>query len=154
MADPSIYDQLAKEALSELTVTQLNAGSSVTSVDQATIAYWKGPITLARILESSRTYAHGLPVPESGDVEVLSVDDASVGTIKPTGTEVWLVQGLSSDETVGFALFDGTNTVPLDSSTGYIPTSPLYLTPTLYLSVSNGSGSAASVKLAYHKVSL
>ena len=67
MADPSIYDQLAKEALSELTVTQLNAGSSVTAIDQATVNYWKGPITLARILESSRTYAHGHIIPRVGE---------------------------------------------------------------------------------------
>jgi len=56
MAEPSIYDQLAKESFSDLTITQLNAGTSVTAVDQATISYWKGPLTLSRVLEASRKH--------------------------------------------------------------------------------------------------
>ena len=110
---PSIYDQLAKESLSDLTVTQLNSGSSVTSVDQATINYWKGPITLARILESSRTYAHGLPIPESGTITLGTVTAGDNITIQPSGTEIWRMSAMtlssvSSASTVSIAFFDGT----------------------------------------------
>ena len=138
MVEPSIYDQLAKESLSDLTVTQLNSGSSVTAIDLSTINYWKGPITLARILQSSRTYAHGLPMPETSSIEALAVPNASLGTIKPTGTEIWLVQAIDSDIQVTFSLFDGSTTVALQStatSNPFVPTSPLYLTNNLYLQI-------------------
>jgi hypothetical protein len=155
MSEPSIYDQLAKEQVSELTITQLHSGTKVTAVDSATLDYWRGPITLHRVLSSSRTYANGLPIPEASAVATATVADASVETIKPTGTEIWQVQAIDSNVAVGYALFDGTTSVPLASgSDAYIPSSPLFLTPTLYLSISNGAGSEATVGLAYHKVSL
>jgi hypothetical protein len=154
MVEPSIYDQLAKESLSDLTITQLNSGASVTAVDAATLNYWRGPITLHRIAGSSRTYPHGLPIPEASAVESVTVADSAVGTIKPQGSEIWLIQALSSDAEVSLALFDGTSSVLLFAGTAFIPTQPVYLTPTLYLSIANGSGGSADVNLAYHKVSL
>ena len=175
MADPSIYDQLAKESLSELTVTQLNSGSSVTAVDRATINYWKGPITLARILQSSRTYAHGLPIPEAGGIETVSVSAGETGLLKPTGTEVWRIQGIVGTGVGGTATaslfwFDGTSAVTIDSGQSFTtsgnnfayPSSPpitgsqpLLLTNSLYLSFAEtGAVNDVVFTVAYHKVSL
>ena len=154
MADPSIYDQLAKESLSDLTVTQLNAGSSVTAVDQATINYWKGPITLARILESSRTYAGGLPIPEASGISSNTIADSANATVKPTGTEIWRIQSINSTADVTVTLFDGTTNALLMTGTSPQIFANLFLTSTLYLMIGNASGGEATCNISYHKVSL
>jgi len=172
MADPSIYDQLAKEALSDLTVTQLNSGSSVTAVDQATINYWKGPITLARILESSRTYAHGLPIPETGAVYVTGqISPSESTTIQPPGTELWQIAGImgvaaTGTATINISWTDGSNDVLMISSQNIATTgtmidinekvsAPFILSNSLYFDVEETSGNSALIlKVAYYKVSL
>ena len=172
MADPSIYDQLAKESLSDLTVTQLNAGSSVTSVDQATINYWKGPITLARILQSSRTYAGGtLPIPETGTIETLVVTAGGDTTIQPTGTELWRIKAIYAIATGGAATVmlsytDGLNTVPIKvgaSVTTYgtlfdlneLTSVPFTLSNSLYLVFTETGGvNVVTFAIVYFKVSL
>ena len=172
MADPSIYDQLAKESLSDLTVTQLNAGSSVTAVDQATINYWKGPITLARILESSRTYAGGtLPIPETGAIETVTITGGGDNTIRPTGTELWNIKAIFGIATGGAATVmmsytDGVNAVPIKvgaavatSGTAFdlneISSVPFTLSNSLYLQITEtGGANAVQFFVAYYKVSL
>jgi hypothetical protein len=114
MADASIYDQLAKESFSDLTITQLNTGTSVTAVDQASVNYWKGPLTLSRVLQASRTYAGGtLPIPESGSIVAAVIAAGDNVIIQPSGTEIWRMSGMSmissgSAATVALAFFDGT----------------------------------------------
>ena len=176
MADPSIYDQLAKESLSDLTVTQLNAGSSVTAVDQANIDFWRGPITLARILESSRTYAGGtLPIPEAGGIETVSVGAGETGVLRPTGTEVWMIQGILGTGVAGTGVgsifwFDGTNSVAIDVGQNFTTAGnnfdysatppitgaqPLTITNSLYLAFAETGGAYdITFTVAYHKVSL
>ena len=154
MAEPSIYDQLAKESLSDLTVTQLNAGSSVTAIDQATISYWKGPITLARILESSRTYSGGLPIPEASAVSKNTVADSSSATVKPEGTEIWRIQSINQTADMTVTLFDGSNNAIIMTGTTPQVFANLFLTNTLYLAITNGSGGEADCVISYHKVSL
>jgi hypothetical protein len=157
MADPSIYDQLAKESFSDLTITQLNAGTSVTAVDQATIEYWKGPITLARILESSRTYAGGtLPIPETGHIQTEDVAASNFVAFQPSGTEVWQVLGINIE------LTDGANVCLIHSGTTSTTASnfnpfeaPFTISNTLYLAATNTHVSDdANVAIAYSKVSL
>ena len=171
MADPSIYDQLAKESLSDLTVTQLDAGSSVTAIDQATVNYWKGPITLARILESSRTYAGGtLPIPETGAILSTPVNAGDSVIIQPPGTEIWSIKGAWAISTGGDAdmllgLTDGSMTIPIDTDTITItgtqlywpttPGSPPLISNSLYLSLTEtGSLNPFTLSIAYFKVSL
>lgn len=154
MASPDIYDQLAKEPLSDLTVTQLNSGSKVTSIDSATIEYWRGPITLARIMQSSRTYSHGLPIPNESAITSLVLADGAAGFFQPSGSELWLVQALKSDETVSISLTDGSSFVLTNTGTAISPDHPTYLTNSLYYAIANGSGSEATILLAYHKVGL
>jgi hypothetical protein len=168
MADPSIYDQLAKESFSDLTITQLNAGTSVTAVDQATIEYWKGPITLARILESSRTYAGGtLPIPETGHIQTEDVAASNFVAFQPSGTEVWQVLGIqatasSGTPTINIELTDGANVCLIHSGTTSTTASnfnpfeaPFTISNTLYLAATNTHVSDdANVAIAYSKVSL
>ena len=172
MSEPSIYNQLAKESLSELTVTQLNSGSSVTAVDRATINYWKGPITLSRIVQSSRTYPWGLPIPEAGAVLVTDPCQPSESlTIQPSGTELWQIAGISgvaaaAPAVLDISWYDGSNNVLMVSQQTIQTTetmidinekvsAPFVLSNSLYLNVEETAGnSACLLKVAYHKVSL
>jgi hypothetical protein len=156
MVNPSIYDQLAKESFSALTITQLNAGTSVTAIDQATIDYWKGPLTLARVLEASRTYAGGtLPIPETGAIQSETIPDANQAVVQPQGTEIWEIQAIDSNEIVSYALFDGATGVSLGTTANpFLPSAPMYLTNSLYLVILNTSGSEATVGIAYYKMGL
>ena len=171
MADPSIYDQLAKESLSDLTVTQLNAGSSVTAVDQATIDYWRGPIVLARILQSSRTYAGGtLPIPETGAITQVAVTGGDTGLLRPTGTELWVIKSIFGVANVGAAtcnisLYDGTSAVPIRVGVSVATSGtiidlnetvswPLHLSNSLYLNFTETGGNDVTFFVAYFKVSL
>ena len=171
MADASIYDQLAKESFSDLTITQLNAGTSVTAVDQATINYWKGPLTLSRVLEASRTYAGGtLPIPESGAIYVIPVAAGDTLTIQPSGSEIWRIQAIWCVSTGGdadmlLALTDGSAQVPFDQATittagtflqwATTPGSPPEISNSLYLSVTEtGSSNPFTMHIAYFKMGL
>jgi len=175
MASPDIYDQLAKEPLSDLTVTQLNSGSKVTSIDSATIEYWRGPITLARILQSSRSYAHGLVIPEAGEIVVVPISAGEIGFIKPSGSEIWQVLGIVGTGVGGTATcnlfwFDGQSQVVIDSGQAFstggnqftysatVPVTsaqPMNLTNSLYLGIEEtGAAQDAIFTVAVQKVSL
>lgn len=175
MASPDIYDQLAKEPLSDLTVTQLNSGSKVTSIDSATIEYWRGPITLARILQSSRTYAWGMVIPESGGIETVAVAAGDVGLLRPEGSEIWqiqAIQGVGQGGTATGSLLwsNGSATVLIDSGQSFTTggnnfdysstppitgAQPLTITNSLFLLFQEtGTTNDVHFSIAYHKVSL
>lgn len=155
MSSPDIYQQLSGVTIENVKLSQLDFTKN-TYVDKESIEYWKGIITLSKILEASRTYAQGnLPIPEQSAVEVLTVEDSATGFIKPEGTEVWSVQGIDVDN-CAIALTDGTNFVNFASDSGYISRArnPIYLTNTLYFAFTNASGGQQTPSVAYHKVSL
>ena len=171
MGEPSIYNQLAKESLSELTVTQLNSGSSVTAVDRATINYWKGPITLSRILQSSRTYPWGLPIPETGSITSVNVAAGDSETLQPTGTEIWRIKAMygiatGGTATITMAYTDGTTLVPIKvgasvATSGTIfdlnelTSVPFTITNSLYLAfMETGTTNPVDFYIVYYKVSL
>jgi hypothetical protein len=171
MAEASIYDQLAKESFSDLTITQLNAGTSVTAVDQATINYWKGPLTLSRVLEASRTYAGGtLPIPETGDIVQVAIAGGADGTLQPSGTELWEIKAIYAVATGGSATcrlsyYDGSSPVPWNSGISVAINGtiidlnntgpPLILSNSLYLQFEEtGGANAVTFFIAYFKVSL
>jgi hypothetical protein len=147
--DVSIYDLLATNKLSQITLAQLLSSSENSFVQGQNIEFWKGPITLARILESTRTYAHGLAIPEQSSISTVTVEDSAVGVVAPTGTQIWLLQGIDLDNCVA-GLFDGTSFVTIDTSSplGW----PIYLTKTLYIAFSNTSGGQQTPSIAYHTV--
>jgi len=154
MAKPrSIYDQLTGVKIDDATITQLDFTKN-TFIDEKSIGWWKGPITISKVLEASRTYAHGLPIPNESGVATLVLADSASGFFQPPGSEIWVVQALKSDQTVSISLTDGASFVITHSGTAIEPTAPLYLTNSLYYAVANGSGAEATILLAYHKLSL
>jgi hypothetical protein len=154
MVEPSIYDKLAARQVSETTVSEFNTITKDTFIDKKNVEFWSGVITVARAMEESRTYSHGLPIPESGAMSTVSVDDGASEAIKPTGTEIWQVQGLNTDNCSPF-LTDGSAIFPIVlGGDGATLTGPLYLTATMWIGFSNASGSAQTPGVAYFKVGL
>ena len=153
----SIFDQLAKTKLSAAELSDLNTGSDMTYVDVLSVKYWQNIMTIWRAIESARTYpGGGMPIPETSTVETLTIADGAVGTMKPQNTEVWRIQAIKPSANVTMSLFDGTRYCQFTSASSdvFLPTEPLFLTPTLYLSAANASGGEATLNMAYHKVSL
>ena len=151
---PSIYNLLAKLSISETTITQLNSAVKETKIDPTNIDFWAGVITVGRAIDESRTYGHGLPIPETGAVQKVNVDDGGTGSITPSGdSEVWYVQSLQVDSCeAAFVDTDGNVSAITQASVNSL--APFYLTSKMTLSFSNGSGSAKAPSIAYFKVSL
>ena len=152
-----VYDKLAKESVSELTITHLDASTSSSAVDRTNIAYWGGPITLNRVIEASRTYPHGMAIPNESGIESLTIADAGAGSFKPIGSTVIDIVSIVSNEIVSVHLYDSTTSslvVTLQANTPHVFNPKLVITPSLYLLFSNGSGSEATVTIPYHKVGL
>lgn len=150
--DPTIYDLIASQQMSETSITQLNNATKNTFIENKNIEFWSGVITVARALEESRTYAHGLPIPEASACETVTVADTAAGSIKPTGTEIWQVVAIDTDNCSAF-LYDGTTVIALGSERQKNP-APFYITSTCYLLFNNASGGEQTPGIAYHKVSL
>lgn len=149
-----IYQLLTGVKLDDATVEQLDSAAGRTYVDKASREFWTGILTVSHTMKAARTYAHGLPIPELGEMKTVAVADAASGSIQPSGTEVWLVQNIDTDNCVAF-LTDGSGMMALtlggDNAT---VTGPLYLTNKLYIGFSNASGSAQTPGIAFQKVSL
>jgi len=167
MPERSIYEQLTGVKVDDTTLEQLDFTRN-SFIDTKSIEYWKGIITVSKILEASRTYPHGLIIPESGTIESKELA-AGGGTaeFRPTGTEIWQVIGLSiygaaGTPTIIVNLADGTGTCAMhsgDASTSpssFFPfEAPFTISNTLYLDLINTDGAnAATAALAYSKVSL
>lgn len=149
-----IYQLLTGIKIEDATITELDAATGRTYVDRESIEFWQGVMTLSHVMKAQRTYPHGLPIPEASAISTVAVDDAGSGTIQPSGTEVWQVQGINSDNCVPF-LTDGSSIFPVTmGGDGATVTGPLYLTSKVYIGFSNASGSAQTPGVAYHKVSL
>lgn len=154
---PTIFDLLAKEALSELTISQLNSAASVSNVDMETLEFWAGIEKCAQIVKESRTYGHGLPIPELSSIKSMAIDDGASDTLKPSAPGIYEVVGIQASTAVSIGVTDGsaiTYVHNLGSAGMYEPTHALYLTDTLYLIVANNSGGASNVTVAYHQVGL
>lgn len=153
MPEPSIFDYLAKKDISELTIAELNSATKSTNIDISNLEFWQGIITLNRVLQDSRTFPHGLPIPGTGDVHILTIADGSSSTLAPTGSEIWRVVNLDVDNcSVAFIDGDG-NLSPITASqdSKWVP---LEISANLYLAFSNASGSEQKPSIAYFKVAL
>ena len=151
---PTIYDLLAKLSVSETTITQLNAATKNTAIDPTNVDFWAGIITVSRALDESRTYGHGLPIPETGTVHIETIDDSGSATITPTGpSEVWYVQNLNLDSCeAALRDADGNISPIIVASTNSLL--PFYLSSTMSILFSNTSGSEQTPSISYFKVSL
>jgi len=156
MPEPSIYDLLTNTKLSSVTQANLDAAAKNTFIDRNNVNYWSGIITVARALQESRTFSHGLPIPESGVVHTETIADGANASVMPTGTEIWQVMGIEIDN-CSFTLVDAdgnTCDVTPQSSNRLEGLGPLYLSATMGFKIFNGSGSEQTPKIAYFKVSL
>lgn len=149
----TIYDLLTGVKIEDLKVTSLDDATGRTYVDTQTVEFWQGVMTLSHVLKGARTYPHGLPLPETGDVHIETVANGQSATVSPTGTEIWLVQNVDLDNcTIGF--IDSAGHVSPISQAQTNSLMPFYLTSTMMLAFINGSGSEQTPSLAYLKVSL
>ena len=150
-----IWNLLNKVKVSSVTQAQLNEMTSRVAVDKDAVEFWSGMITVARAIGESRTFAHGLPIYDTGAVLGNELADGANETFTPTGTEIWRVQAIDVNG-CSAALRDSNGNMCLIQDTS-LPNKngfPLYLSSSMSLFFLNGSGSPATPKFAYHKVSL
>ena len=148
--DPTIYELIASQKMSDTSISQLNNATKNTYIEGNNVEFWSGVITVARALKESREYGGGLPIPEASKIQTVTVGDSASGEIKPENTEVFLLQGIDLDNCVAF-LYDGSQVVPL---TAELRMAEIYLTPTLWIVFNNASGSEQTPGIAYHRVGL
>tara|TARA_R110002072_G_scaffold161109_3_gene312581 strand:+ start:298 stop:759 length:462 start_codon:yes stop_codon:yes gene_type:complete len=153
MGGPLIYDLLAQQEISELTIANLNKAAKNTAIASKNIDFWSGIITVARAMEESRTYAHGLVIPETGDVLGNEIDDGANETFIPTGTEVWAIQNLDLQGCTA-ALREVSSGQMSQLTDTTFKAGTIYLSASLALFFSNASGSPKTPTFAYYKVSL
>lgn len=152
---PDIYELLAAQQTASTTVTQLNSATKSTYIDKSNVEFWSGMITIARAIQESRTYAHGLPIPETASVSVITVADGAQEKFGDDlgDTEIVRVENLDLDGcAVGF--YDGSNLNPITPLTGNLCQCPLFVTKNAYLIFSNSTGSSQTPSVAYSKVLL
>ena len=149
----SIYELLTGVKIEDATVEQLDTATGRTFVDTQSREFWQGILTLNHVMKAARTYPHGLPIPESGDVHIETIANGASATVGPEKTEIWLVENIDLDScSVGF-IDDAGNISPITRD-AQAQWSRFYLTRTLKLAFSNGSGSEQTPSIAYLKVSL
>ena len=153
-----VYDLLATQAVSATTLAQLDSSIKNSIIDRTNTKFWNGPITIYRTIEASRTYPHGLPIPELSAVDSMSIEDGQDDTLKPDDPGLFQIVSIFSDKDVSLQLTGTGGTTLLGSlSAGgvFLPTGGrLIITPSLYLQVANASGQTATVTIAYHTVGL
>ena len=167
MAQPAtIYEQLTGVKISSATIDQLDFTKN-TFIDANSISWWKGPITISKVIEASRTYPHGLGIPESGTITTEALSASSAISFQPPGTEIWKVLGISiiadaGTPTINVFLDSGSATCIMhtgSSSTApgsFFPfEAPFTISNSLYLTLFNLDGSNdVTAALAYSKVGL
>jgi len=152
---PDVYDRLKTTKLDELTVSNLNDATKESFIESNNVQLWSQSITLDRALDAGRTFPHGLPIPELCGIESETVANGASTTIKPDGNEIWRILAISADAALSIALFDGaTGYCVISTDEGNVTYPDLYITPTLYISINNGTGDSATCNVAYCKVSL
>jgi hypothetical protein len=165
--DPTIYDYLTTKTVSAITQAQLNSGSKNTYAVENNIEFWKGPITLHRVLEASRTYPGAqMPIPELSAVANSPPFSESAHAFIPSGTEIWAVKAIQvvadgGTDTAVISLNDGSSTCMMyaaatsTSVQSFFPwESPLLITGSLYLEVENSGTNNFTCAIAYDKVGL
>ena len=155
---PSIYDLLAKKSLANIQTEDIHTATSRTFADVASIPFWQGVMMLSKAVETSRTFANGLPIHTTGKVVSAALADGANITHTPSGTEIWLLQVIDADQCT-VALRDSAGqmaalTVDASTSVTTALNSPVYLTSSMSLFITNSTGDSKTPAFAYHKVSL
>jgi len=152
LPEPSIYDYLAKLDVADLTIAQLNSATELTNLDPVNIEFWQGVITLNRVLSDSRTFPHGLVIPETGTVIAQEILDSANATYAPSGTEIWQVMNIDIKGCL-CALRDGDGNMSQITADTF-KAGTIYLTRTMSIFFNNATGGAVTPTVAYLKVAL
>jgi len=152
--EPSVYDYLKTTKIDDLRIAQLDSSAKNSFTNKSSIDLWSAVITLNRTLEASRTYAHGLSIPELSAVDSNVIAHEASALVQPSGTEVWRIQSITSSADMTVSLYDGTTYTTIQTGTTPIVYGNLFINNTLYISIANASGSPAMCNIAYHKVGL
>ena len=83
MSEIDIYNLLNKVEISAVKTTQLNDMTSRVAVDKDAVSFWSSMITVARAIGESRTFAHGLPIYETGTVIASELADGASAIYTP-----------------------------------------------------------------------
>ena len=152
--------------LNELTTAQLNSVLGVSSISPSTAEQLGEAALIADALDSSRTYAYGLPVPELGAVQPSPPFAESAHLVQPNGTELWAIMGIQivadgGTDTVVISLTDGSVSCVIHSGAtsttaqSFFPwESPLIISNALYLEIENSGVNNFTCAVAYHKVGM
>ena len=148
----SIYELLTGQTVSGVKVEDLSTATGRTYVDKTgSPEFWAQVLMVSKAMDVSRTYPHGIPIPESGNVATSTIADSASAAILPTGsTEVWREENIDADS-CSVAITDGSTVTTLDLDKN---APPFFITKTLYFLFSNGTGSEKTPGVAYTKVSL
>ena len=168
---PDAYDYLATSKVGDLTVAQLEQTLENSFLNKTNIEFWKGPITMHKLLEVSRTYpGAGMPIPEASAIVQSTVAAGETVTIRPTGTEIWDIKairgiGVGGTATTTVSYEDGTLTLNLRVASAITTagvlydlndfiSSPIRLTNSLWMSIEEtGSTNGMLILVAYNVVS-
>lgn len=167
--DADLYDYLATSKVSDVTIAQLEQALENSFINKTNIEFWKGPITVHRLLEVSRTYPWGLPVPEAGAVGTVLIDPIQSGVIQPPGTEIWDIkhirgQGAGATATAIISFSDGTTDAIIYEAASFptaganvdlnsLVSAPILLTNSLYLKFTEtGAAAGMALTVAYQVV--
>ena len=155
---PSIYDLLAKKSLANIQPEDIHTATARTFADVASIPFWQGVMMLSKAVETSRTFANGLPIHTTGTVVSAALADGANITHTPSGTEIWLLQAITESDCT-FALRDSNGNLQMllntssQSGSTALP-QPIYITSSMSLFIQNSSGDSKTPTFAYYKVSL
>jgi len=168
--EPDIYGYLATTQISGITTALLDDSTKNTYANKSSIQFWKGPISIWATVRATRTYPGGLPIPEESIVVEVDLDAAGTAFLRPLGTEIWQIVGISAitaggTATVSMAISGGGSTAAYSRVGVSVSTTPIpfgapgdngnyFITNGAFLMFLETGGTAATVTVAYHKVSL
>jgi len=151
--DPSVFNLLAQQQTKATTISNLNDAVKNTFVDTNNLQFWQGVIQVSQALKESRQYGGGLPIPETSKVHTETVGDGAAVLLQPSSPEVWQVVSIFAGNATA-SLTDGGSSAPIPADSNGNLYSPIYITPTMYLSFDNSSGGSVNIAVAYNKVGL
>jgi len=153
--------------LQDVTCEQLDAVLGPTSLTPATADQLEQANLIAQAVVAQRTNANGnLPIPEESTIITPTTDPLGTITIKPTGTEIWVVKamigyGMGGDATSTMYFVTDTDSLPIKTGDTITAAgtrydlndkiaSPIELTSAMWLTIEETGGAfGLAVKTAY-----
>jgi hypothetical protein len=153
---PTIYEMLASTQASSTTISNLNDAVKSTYIDTTNIEFWAGVITVSRALKESRTFAHGLPIVETANIEKMSIADGGTDKFGDdiSDTAIIRIENIDVDGCSFAYTTNGSDINPITPAQNGPILCPLFVTKQSYLMIANSAGSTKTPSIAYSYVSL